>query len=544
MQGRPSIRLAGGLSAWLLAAACTGAGEGGMRNAGGARGGEMQGAGGTPPAVSSDGGAAGDAAERAGSGPTATAGAIGSAGYGGASEPESGTGGSGAADGHGRGGSGNSHASGRAGASAAGDGGEDPGSAAEGEAGSAGGNVPDDGFDVAIVRASDVKPSAPGTVGIVTFSVPVPAVVEAHIELGLDTTYGMTAPVDLEAPNHRTLLLGLKPSRLYHVRIVVSDGTLTHRSADHTLFTGLPTRLVPPVSVDVIDEARRERGFILLSYRDPPAGNVPFIVDADGEVVWWYESDMLGIAHAVLSATGRNLWLVGPGGVGSPLRRVSLDTLEEQSYPDTFASHDITAVTGETMAYLDYGEADCDSVFEIEPSGVTREVFESEGWVSPGLCHANAVRYAAKQDTYTFSDRYEDVLVLSRAGDLLWRLSERVPAGHAAWGGAQHGHQLLDDSLLIFANAGMSSAASAAIEFDLSGNELRRFQTGHFSLHLGDVQRLPHGNTIVNFSNESFIQEFDPEGAVVLELQGEGNHFGYSSWRQSLYGDALPAGLR
>jgi hypothetical protein len=263
---------------------------------------------------------------------------------------------------------------------------------------------------------------------------------------------------------------------------------------------------------------------------------VPFIADADGEIVWWYESDMPGISHAVLSATGKNLWLVGSGIVGSPVRRLSLDTLDEQIYADTFGSHDITAVTGETMAYLDYGESDCDSVVEIDPSGLKREVFESEGFFDPKVCHANALRYSATRDTFTFSDRYEDILVLSRAGDLLWRLSELVPGGNAAWGGAQHGHRLLADSFLIFANAGMSKTASAAIEFDLAGHELRRFQTGHFSLHMGDVQRLPGGNTLVTFSNESLVQEFDPDGNVVLELQGDGRNLGYATWRQSLYG--------
>src|SRR6187549_3009810 len=56
------------------------------------------------------------------------------------------------------------------------------------------------------------------TVGIVEWSTGLGAVDEAHIEFGLDESYGTVAPVELGEPRHRTLLLGLKPQRLYHYR--------------------------------------------------------------------------------------------------------------------------------------------------------------------------------------------------------------------------------------------------------------------------------------------------------------------------------------
>ena len=76
------------------------------------------------------------------------------------------------------------------------------------------------------------------TVGIVTFSTTASSPTEAHIDFGLDTSYGMTAPVDLTATGYRTLLLGMKTSKTYHYRISVTgkDGTCT--SADTTLATG------------------------------------------------------------------------------------------------------------------------------------------------------------------------------------------------------------------------------------------------------------------------------------------------------------------
>jgi hypothetical protein len=120
-------------------------------------------------------------------------------------------------------------------------------------------------FDVAVQLASDVDPSAPGTVGIVTWSVDADGITEASIEFGLDTDYGMTAPVDLEEPEFRTLLLGMKPEQTYHFRIVAMAGGTTYTSEDQTVDTGPATDLVS-VELDVVDEANREPRFFILSY--------------------------------------------------------------------------------------------------------------------------------------------------------------------------------------------------------------------------------------------------------------------------------------
>jgi hypothetical protein len=190
------------------------------------------------------------------------------------------------------------------------------------------------------------------------------------------------------------------------------------------------------------------------------------------------------------------------------------------------------------MAYLDYGEPDCNSIFEIDPSGETSEVFDTESVIMGGrladACHANALRYSRTEDVYTLSDLSTDVFVINRKGELEWRLSELVPGGNEAWGGVQHGHQLLDHSMLLFANR--LGSGSGVVEYALDGQEVFRYEGSRSSLNLGDVQRLPEGNTLVTYSNDSIIQEIDPDRNVVLEVDGGGYAFGYASWRKSLYG--------
>ena len=474
-------------------------------------------------------GAAGSGAAPSGSGGASAVG--GSAGTSGGAGVSSGAGGSSGA----AAGSGGTESAGTAGAAAGSAG--SAGALTGGAAGAGGGGFATAVFDIDVQLASDVDPDAPGTIGIVTWSVDVTSLVAARIEFGLDTTYGMTAPVDLAEAGYRTVLLGMKPERTYHLRVVAEDGTSAYASDDVTLETGPATDLVPLESFDVVDEATRERGFIVASYWQGEGSAVPFILDADGEIVWWFSGGPNGIARAVMSADGKNMWLIPASNTGGALVRVSMDTLDAETYADAVGSHDITPVSGETMAFIEYGESDCDSIYEIDPSGTTREVFESQGVVQANGCHGNALRYSKKEDVYTFSDVSQDILVIDRAGEVLWRLSERVAQGNEAWGGTQHGHHLLDESIVVFANRGAGMEASSVVEYSLTGEELLRYESGDFSANLGDVQRLPGGNTLVTFSNDSLIHEIDADKNVVLAIDGGGSRFGYTLFRPTLYGE-------
>ena len=471
-------------------------GVGGTNTAGSPAGGSggMQATGGAAPATGGTGGA------MAGG----TAGASGSA-------PEGGMGGLGAAGGSG---------------------------AAGGAAGSgAGGGTATAAFTVMSQLASEVMASAPTTVGIVTWSVNVQSLTSAAIDFGLTTAYGMRAPVDLAEMSYRTLLLGMKPASTYHFRITATAGTTNYVSNDYTIQTGAATTAVQVSGFREVSATARKRGFIVTSYWNGNGSAVPFILDADGAIVWWATSGPTGgIARAAMSADGKNMWLITANNNGGPLMRVRMDGLDRQTYSSTTGSHDITPVTGATMAYLDYSESDCDSIFEIDPTGTTREIWDSQGVVATSGCHGNALRYSQAENVYTFSDVRQDVLVVSRAGALQWRLSERTMGGNAAWGGTSHGHQLLDASILVFANVGGGQGASDFIEYDLMGQQIQRYTGGGFSANLGDVQRLPGGNTLITYSNDSLIREIDAQRNVVLDVEGGSSRFGYALWRDTLYG--------
>src|SRR5690606_9528837 len=169
----------------------------------------------------------------------------------------------------------------------------------------------------------------------------------------------------------------------------------------------------------------------------------------------------------------------------------SMDTLDGETYQNTVGSHDLTPVSGATMAYLDYGESDCDSIFEIEPSGMVEEVFESDDFLTAGGggpgggCHGNALRYSQTEDVYTFSDVAQAILVVDRAGGVDLRISELLSGGIQAYGGRQHGHHLLDDGMVVFANSWEGQNNSVVVEYDLTGQEVWSYDGGHYSANLG-----------------------------------------------------------
>jgi hypothetical protein len=162
------------------------------------------------------------------------------------------------------------------------------------------------------------------------------------------------------------------------------------------------------------------------------------------------------------------------------------------------------------------------------------------------MCHGNALRYSQKEDVYTYSEVRSGIYVIARKnGKLQWKLTDIVSA--SAWGGTNHGHHLLDDSLLIFANKGGANA-SAVFEYTLDGKQLMSYDSGRSAQNLGDVQRLPGGNTLVSYSNsQSYIHEIDKNQKLVLEIDlgagSGGPSLGYVLWRASLYGPPPDIGL-
>jgi len=371
---------------------------------------------------------------------------------------------------------------------------------------------------------------------------------------------GGTAPVDLTKPNNRTLLLGLKPQSSYtfHIDATETDGG-TCTSSDYKLpVTGAFTD-VPPTERNVLNAAALAKGFIVTSSGETYA-NYAIIIDADGTVVW-YAPGPTECSRARMDYEGANMWMVGANENNTigEMRLVSMDGLTTMTNISGLqnAHHDFAVLPGKiaAMAWAGPGtDIESDLVeMSSDGSGSPTTIFEiggnlyGSGTGAYAQYHCNSILYHASDDSFTIGDRDPSLYVkVSHAGAIQWQLGgscANAPAGasncvEGTWQ-VNHGHHLLDDGTMLLFNNGESAPATVR-EFQLdtagtfSATEVKDFTyEGQGNPVLGDVQRLPNGNTLITFSDAGKVVEVDPSWTPVQTLSGA---WAYADWRETLYG--------
>jgi hypothetical protein len=434
-----------------------------------------------------------------------------------------------------------------------------------------------DSSSISIINSS--ISDAIGTVGIVEWSSTI-SVSNATIEFGPDTNYEFAAPVDLNETNYRTLLLGMKPSSTYHYRIVVNGGCY---SSDQTITTDpLPTGL-PNLTITSQNEAAQTDGFIVWQ-----SGTTAFIIDKDGDFVWWYTftgggggGGGDGLSRAKMSGDRKSMWgaNVNVQGGGGYMVNIGMDGLGTQTTLNVERHHDLTVLPDNSIVYIQFG-SNGDDIVERSATGATRTVYSlgndftgSGGGIGGGndWSHCNAIHYVPADDAYTVSClNLNNIIKIDRAsGTLLWALEGDGGGDFSgvSWD-RQHGHHLLDNgNLLIFNNNGATGGAGAAasdgtddsdtpasggffgggnsmaLEFAFSGSSVSQtwsYSGGESSGTFGDVERLPNGNTLVTYSNAGVMHEVDSSGNLVRTITvggggGGGGTGGYADWYEDLY---------
>lgn len=396
------------------------------------------------------------------------------------------------------------------------------------------------------------------TVGIVTWSA-TSTIDSAEIHFGPSGgELSMIAPVDLAEPGYQTYLLGMKGSSDYDFQVVATSGGQSCSSDVQSLETGPVANSVPIVTRDVEDESAISPGFIVtLEYG---ANAQAFIIDKDGDPVWWAPTPNSASA-ARIDWDSKYVWMVtgNPfGGQGSgEVTRVSIDGTDVQSISGTSESHhDLAPLPGGGVAILLHGN-NCSEILELGPDlSVQNTIDLSSAYVGTQGCHANSILYHPDDDTYTVSDRSANLYVkIDRAdGALHWQFGGNNPLGEHIpedWA-VNHGHHVLDNGNFLFFNnngigggggPGGPAGGSPVHEYALDLQSFTATQVftytaagGNSTTSLGDVQRLPNGNTLVTYSNEGIMHEVDGAGEVVQVISIPGA-LGYSIHRESLYGE-------
>ncbi|HTQ08332.1 MAG TPA: aryl-sulfate sulfotransferase [Polyangiaceae bacterium] len=546
--------------------------------------------GGTSAAGSTGAGAA--AGQAAGGTQSGTGGSTMSAGHGGTGTGGSTTGGTGGstpttggASGSGFGTGGTvGGASGMAGTAGSGTmGGAGTSSGTSGSAGS--GMMGNCNFTVTSQTADQAGTGGIPTVGIVNWSVDMTGLTKASIDFTLmGGTTTMTAPIDLTTgPNFRTLLLGMKGSKTYTFHVNVTNGSSSCTSQDYTIKTGAIPNAVPRVTRTAgTAVAMQDKGFIVTS--SGLAGGLgggfgggtmgggstgssayAYIIDADGDIVWFAPAPDT-CSRAKMSYDGQYMWMVelnvdNMTKDGGELRRVSMDGLQSTGKIPGMSNchHDVTILPDGRAACMSWIQQSGDQpsdLLETDYMGNVKKIVTVDSSIYQGgsglggggmTFHANSIHYHMADDSYTVGDRNPNLFVkLSHAGQVLWQFGGSCTGAPApkcvpgTWK-VNHGHDMLDDGTFLFFNNGQSGPSTAFFykitetgTFAATPANPPSYSPGTTSSVLGDVQRLPNGNTLVTFSTASVIHEIDPTATnVVQQITGPG---GYAEWRETLYG--------
>lgn len=408
------------------------------------------------------------------------------------------------------------------------------------------------------VDSYDISPSI-GTVGIVTWSA-TSTIESATIEFGpAGTGFTMSAPVDLAEPGYKTLLLGMKGEAEYSFQVKAMSGGQECTSETYTLETGPVANNIPTIMRSTANEGRTATGFIVTSaglggFGGPGGGSgqPAFIFDMDGDPVWWAEAPA-SCSRAMLDWEGKNVWMMelNVDGGGGEVRRVSMDGTDAENNVQGLsnAHHDLTVLPGGVVATVLWtsGAESASDLVERSPDGMIKTVVRLDSAIyQAGQIgfHANSILYHPSDESYTISDRYPNLYVkVSRAGQLVWQFGGSNPVGEFISGGSwqvNHGHHLLDDGTLLIFNNGQGGGSSPVIGYQLNADssktatEVFRYAPNTNSPVLGDVQRLPNGNTLVTYSTAGIIHEVQGTNNLVQVFQT--GTLGYATWRPSLYG--------
>jgi hypothetical protein len=410
---------------------------------------------------------------------------------------------------------------------------------------------------------SDVIP----TVVFVEWTTELGPVQEAHVDFGVDTSYGTRIEaMDDGNGTYSATLLGLRPSTDYHVRAAaVIDGT-PHFGDAQVVTTGGQPSYLPEISIETEDTDRQAGGLLVTSVLTIPSAAA--ILDTSGHYVWWYASDeeheTWPITRARLSRDGQSMLFLRnvPLGTevtseGQHIVRLALDgssieTLETPGVHNDFVeladgtltvlSEDTREVEGETVVG--------DRILEKHPDGSETEiwsvwddlVFDPEMSQYGHWTHANAIDLDEDTDTYYVGARHVNAIfkVDRAAGELLWvfggPVSDFEPADEQTEATRlQHQFQVLEDGILVFDNREENAPSSRAVQFDLDEEAGTARQVWEYISEpavycygMGDVTRLESGNTLVTWSSAGMVDEVAPDGEVIWRLQLDlGGGLGY-----------------
>lgn len=372
---------------------------------------------------------------------------------------------------------------------------------------------------------------------------------------GVQVEYGDGMVVEGEA-GHATLF-GLHANTAVSFRLVVDDW----QSDWFSVTTGKLPADVPRFTV--VDEGDPGVNFVAGSHLiTPDEGSAVWVVDREGEVVWYDVLQGIGTVPVIHKVDGGFLYLVTSHSYlgEAHARWVSADNRKQDVFPLPMAHHDLLELPDGTLAAV-VGEARLvdgdnvvgDGIVELSSDGSTRtvwsafdhfEVEENDGWGALAYpegadwTHANGLDYDPTTDNYLFSMyRCECIASINRTtgatnwilggGDAL--LGTGLPTlEHDEPFGPQHAPRWVNGGVLMFDN-GYDIGVSRLLQFEVDGAFARKAWTweqpgGYATAVLGDVDEQADGGHLSSWGTLGEIVSTGPDDQIRWRIDVDPGH--------------------
>lgn len=408
----------------------------------------------------------------------------------------------------------------------------------------------EDGVDTADLAPTSIEAEIATVQTVVRVRWTTPTATTGYVRFGPDTSYALQTPLGEASTEHEVLLLGNHAETEVHFQVVSAQDGVEVASEDQMITTGpLPPELPELTTTGAVSSW--PGNYLIIPYQGSSLGVV--IVDDQGAVVWYDTLDGdINLMSSILSVDGQSVVHMAAGSQGmlenGSLIRVSLDGDTKTPTLWPYIDHDFTELPDGTIAAIvlsgdDELDGTADTIQEMAPDGTITKVFDCwddehiSVFYNPDLStwtHANGLDYDPEEDAYYLSMKEIGTIVKvdRQSGEPLWHLNGDANQFSFPEGTEiiqmQHQFHKIDGGMVIFDNGELDRGYSRAVEYTLDEDALEGEQIWEY-IHdppigvyaKGDVERYADGNTRVVWSSSGEIQDVDPDGNVIWQLNAE-----------------------
>ncbi|MBS2026998.1 MAG: aryl-sulfate sulfotransferase [Deltaproteobacteria bacterium] len=382
-------------------------------------------------------------------------------------------------------------------------------------------------------------------------------------------------------------VLGLAASTDYAMQFVASDGDggLARSPVLDFSTAALPPEVAALNTFTVVQNGPVEPGYFVVPKLSSGTVTPPqpvMVVDRSGQVVWYvdlttqpdgdfqkqpdgtydvaaagpyFNTVRTGIFEKfdVLGNLLASYTLPDPDGGTDPHELRTLPDGDMLILGDTLRVLDMTAYDGGSSATV-IGN----TLYRIHPDGGAAFIWDSfdhttPADVDPALVavtnnpldetHCNAIDQTS-DGNYLVSSRHMSQLwkIDATTGDVIWKLGRHgdftfVNDPLNGFGGQHFARETAPDRILLFDDGNshspqVSRAAEYQLAFDpatgapTTATLVWSYNPGIYGFAMGSAQRLPNGNTVITYGTDSRIDEVDPSGNLLWQLNDPHPAFG------------------